>query len=271
MKLVSTTSGYQDVITFNKTMQLFKALNRKLNKFDLTERQKDEIREDVYSMAQKDLETTRHVLNVTLLSMEIATFLGRSEKPFLFSGPGHDKGKEKIKDTILNAEKYGKRFGKAERKAMRPHPVDSFYHFLNMGKTYSALVAVNHHRHSDKPYPRKLPIEARSIPHSRKLQANEDSKILTIADTLDALLERPTSHLLGKPITPKIIHQELLRFAPKAAKQINLIYERGFITQERIAKCSVFKKNVLREKRVLASRTITQKPLRKKIPRRKKF
>ncbi len=131
-------------------------------------------------MRQFDEYTTTHALNVSVLAMALAEWLGvgaRDARAFGMAGLLHDLGKVKIPVEVLN--KPGK-FDEREREIMKQHPVEGARLIIAREESLAvaAVVAYEHHIMIDGggyptfKYPRKC---------------HYASKIVHVCDVYDAL------------------------------------------------------------------------------------
>ena len=131
-------------------------------------------------MRQFDEYTTTHALNVSVLAMALAEWLGvgaRDARAFGMAGLLHDLGKVKIPVEVLN--KPGK-FNKREKKIMKQHPVEGARLIIAREESLgvAAVVAYEHHIMLDGggyptfKYPRKC---------------HYASKVVHVCDVYDAL------------------------------------------------------------------------------------
>lgn len=132
-----------------------------------------------------DQYTTTHALNVAVLSMALAEFVGLSPKEvraFGISGLLHDLGKVRIPEEILN--KPGK-LTEAEREVMNSHTVEGARIIMETEKflDLAAVVAYEHHIRIDgSGYP--------SLTYQRK--CHHASDLVHVCDVFDALrTDRP--------------------------------------------------------------------------------
>ncbi len=136
-------------------------------------------------LKEYDQYTTTHALNVAVLSMALAEYIGlapREVRAFGISGLLHDLGKVNIPDDILN--KPGK-LTDQEREIMQAHPADGARIILTSEKhlDLAAVVAYEHHiMFNGCGYP--------SLSHPR--QCHQASDLVHICDVFDALrTDRP--------------------------------------------------------------------------------
>ncbi len=130
-----------------------------------------------------DQYTTTHSINVSVLTMALAEFLGLSPsavRAFGLAGLLHDLGKTRIPQAILT--KPGK-LTPAERLVVEAHPADGARMILE-GKepmNLAAAVAYEHHRcHDGTGYP---------VLHYPR-QAHQASRLVHVCDVYDALRTR---------------------------------------------------------------------------------
>jgi putative nucleotidyltransferase with HDIG domain len=130
-----------------------------------------------------DQYTTTHSINVSVLTMALAEFLGLSPsavRAFGLAGLLHDLGKTRIPQEILT--KPGK-LTPAERLVVEAHPADGARMILE-GKepmNLAAAVAYEHHRcHDGTGYP---------VLHYPR-QAHQASRLVHVCDVYDALRTR---------------------------------------------------------------------------------
>jgi putative nucleotidyltransferase with HDIG domain len=130
-----------------------------------------------------DQYTTTHSINVSVLTMALAEFLGlgpAAVRAFGLAGLLHDLGKIRIPQEILT--KPGK-LTQAERLVVEAHPADGARMILE-GKepmNLAAAVAYEHHRcHDGSGYP--------AIHYPR--QAHQASRLVHVCDVYDALRTR---------------------------------------------------------------------------------
>jgi putative nucleotidyltransferase with HDIG domain len=130
-----------------------------------------------------DQYTTTHAINVSVLTMALAEFLGLSPsavRAFGLAGLLHDLGKTRIPQEILT--KPGK-LTPAERLVVEAHPADGARMILE-GKepmNLAAAVAYEHHRcHDGTGYP---------VLHYPR-QAHQASRLVHVCDVYDALRTR---------------------------------------------------------------------------------
>jgi len=144
-----------------------------------------------------DQYTTTHALNVSILTMALAEFIGLSPKEvrqFGIAGLLHDLGKVKIPEEILN--KPGK-LSAEERSIMNSHPAEGARIILATEQQLdlAAVVAYEHHIKMDGGgYP--------TLKHPRK--CHQASDLVHVCDVFDALrTDRPyreawpTARVLG--------------------------------------------------------------------------
>jgi putative nucleotidyltransferase with HDIG domain len=130
-----------------------------------------------------DQYTTTHSLNVSVLTMALAEFLGlgpAAVRSYGMAGLLHDLGKIKIPQEILT--KPGK-LTQAERLVVEAHPADGARMILE-GKepmNLAAAVAYEHHRcHDGSGYP---------VLHYPR-EAHQASRLVHVCDVYDALRTR---------------------------------------------------------------------------------
>lgn len=131
-------------------------------------------------LKEKDEYTAEHSLNVCILSVAFARYLGHEEQEIKKIGLGgflHDIGKAKIPIEILNKPS---RFNDAEFEIMKTHPKLGRDLLMSLpdAKHFSVDIAYNHHERIDGTgYPRGL--VAHQIPYY--------AKIIALTDTYDAI------------------------------------------------------------------------------------
>lgn len=127
-----------------------------------------------------DQYTTTHAMNVSILSMALAEFVGLAPKEvrtFGIAGLLHDLGKVKVPDEILN--KPGK-LTDSEREVMNGHTVEGARIIIETEEhlDLAAVVAYEHHiRLNGAGYP--------SLHHPRK--CHQASNMVHVCDVYDAL------------------------------------------------------------------------------------
>jgi putative nucleotidyltransferase with HDIG domain len=148
-----------------------------------------------------DQYTTTHALNVAVLSMALAEFigLGREEvRRFGVAGLLHDLGKVKVPPEILN--KPGK-LTDAERAVMNSHPVEGARIILATEEQLdlAAVVAYEHHiKINGGGYP--------TFTHPRKCHRASD--LVHVCDVFDALrTDRPYRDALSAAEALAILHK----------------------------------------------------------------
>lgn len=201
------------------------------NEYGLSEEDKSRIRTDLEAIKVKDEETFLHSVRVTLLSMKIAKHLGMDPKPLLFAAPRHDDGKILVPDKVL---KKKKNWGPEDSAIMKNHSTQSF-RMLEPTNAFSAYIAVDHHRHGENPYPRRLPKGTHELSVKAKRLAFEYSKPLAIADCWDAAVNRRNSRFNGKRVTLKIVREALLHDLIHMQPMVNKLFEEKFFTQQMLA------------------------------------
>jgi len=131
-------------------------------------------------MKQYDQYTTTHALNVAVLAMALAEFIGLASaevRTFGIAGLLHDLGKVKIPQEILN--KPGT-LTEQEREIIRAHPVDGARMILTARKQLdlAAVVAYEHHiKINGSGYP--------ALTYPRK--CHQASDLVHVCDVFDAL------------------------------------------------------------------------------------
>jgi putative nucleotidyltransferase with HDIG domain len=136
-------------------------------------------------LKQFDQYTTTHALNVSVLTMALAEYIGLGPKEvriFGIAGLLHDLGKVKVPDEILN--KPGK-LTEEERRIMNSHPAEGARLILSTEEhlDLAAVVAYEHHiRMNGSGYP--------SFDYPR--QCHQASNLVHVCDVYDALrTDRP--------------------------------------------------------------------------------
>ncbi|MDH5588675.1 MAG: HD domain-containing protein [Gemmatimonadota bacterium] len=172
-------------------------------------------------LKEYDQYTTTHALNVSVLTMALAEFLGlspREVRAFGMAGLLHDLGKVKIPDEILN--KPGA-LSESERQVMNSHTVEGARiimeteHHLDL----AAVVAYEHH----------LRIDGGGYPKMKHERAtHQASALVHVCDVFDALrTNRPYRDALPTARAIQIIREGAgTDFDPEVARAFLTMMER---------------------------------------------
>jgi len=237
------------------------SLEHLFEEFNVSQKDREYIVRDLMMLKKKDIVTFAHSIRTTLMAVEIAKHLGLNPKALLYAGPRHDMGKLEVPNKVLKKKGV---FTDEDRAVMKFHPVDTAIHVAETNP-YSALIGVNHHRHSTHPYPKRIPkIESLAgMSHSAKRSAHNESKLLAIADWFDAAVYRKNSKFQGKKINLDFIREEMTKEMPKLKGTIDKLFTSGFFKKEDLVhlkvKKSIFPKRFAPEN-ALKSRVFKQKP-----------
>jgi putative nucleotidyltransferase with HDIG domain len=127
--------------------------------------------------------TTTHSLNVSVLTMALAEYLGlatQDVRTFGIAGLLHDLGKVNVPQDILN--KPGK-LTDDERKVMQQHPVEGAKLIIESGRRLDLAAAVAHEHH--------IMINGQGYPtHHYRRDCHKASKLVHVCDVYDALRTR---------------------------------------------------------------------------------
>lgn len=152
----------------------------------ISQNNQDAINSYLTLLRLKDTDTYEHSIRVGLLGTKVATHMHLEPKALFFAGLMHDIGKVMVDEHLLR--KNGA-FSKKDRQAMKNH-VKYGYELLKDVYPFSAEIALRHHRHQEKGYPKRLPKPCINFSYNTRMMIEFFARILSLVDFYDALTTR---------------------------------------------------------------------------------
>jgi len=140
----------------------------------------------------------------------------------------HDIGKIQIPLAVLGKTEG---FNGADMEVMRSHVKNGYNILVEESLSFSAWIALTHHRYQTHPYPKDSQMMAFPFPipnasPETMLTANEIARMVSLADTYDAG-HRPNNRFGGKTPSGSEIKARMLSDNPSRRELIEEIYNRS--------------------------------------------
>jgi putative nucleotidyltransferase with HDIG domain len=165
------------------TINLEEAFRERARKIGVGNSYRDNIEDMLNDIKEYHPPTYEHSIRVGLIASKIAESMHLDPKPALY-GVLHDIGKTKIPIEVLGKTKG---FTKEDMETMKAHTLDGFKILLDKDYTFSAWLALTHHRYQDNKYPDPMPGLPVPLSDNTKVLLSIYSRIVALADFYDAL------------------------------------------------------------------------------------
>lgn len=171
---------------------------------------KGQIMSFLQPLKEKDQATYEHSIRVGLLAPQIGEFIHLNPKPLFYAGLLHDIGKAQTRLAVLQKTEG---WTEADTQEMRGHVMDG-YRLVRDKYDFSAEIILWHHRFQPQGYPIERPPPLHEYSEATKIMIPWYGRILSLADTFDALHRVNEKHgpgdLTGEQIKEKMLlfHQD---------------------------------------------------------------
>jgi putative nucleotidyltransferase with HDIG domain len=185
--------------------------------------QQENIRAMLAPLKAKEISTYEHCLRVGILASDIGDYLGVDSKALFYAGLMHDVGKALTPiETLTRTDGWS-----SEDQAKIEEHVIHGVKMLGGLFEFSAAVILYHHRFQSNPYPKDLPEFTKPFSDDTRQEIVDLAKLLTIADTFDALHRVNSKH--GQ-LNGAEIRERMLELHSEQRKLVHALFCDGVLT-----------------------------------------
>src|SRR3989344_7455982 len=149
----------------------------------LIRNKKEEVMAFLQPLRVKDLATYEHSIRVALLARKIGKFIHLDSKALFYAGLLHDIGKAQTRLATLQKTEG---WTQADDEEIMHHVMDG-YRLVRDKFDFSAEIILWHHRFQPRKYPEQMPPLLRDYSEGTKILIPMYGRMLSLADTFDAL------------------------------------------------------------------------------------
>lgn len=189
-------------------------------------------------LLHNDPQTYSHSVRVGILASEIGEFLHLDSRALLYAGLLHDVGKAMVNaETLTKADSFGEK----DSQKIRQHPNFS-YNLLRDIHSFSAEIAIRHHRYQTGAYPKKLPNFPQPYSQATRSAIDFYAMIIYLADFYDAAKQRVNDkHGEKRQLTNAEVKSLMFEKHPHFRKLIDDLYRNCILEDEAIVLTDVQK------------------------------
>lgn len=211
---------------WDPTRSLGERLQEVFDGLQITECRQREVMSFIEILKIKDLETYNHSIRVGLLSKRIADFMHLSRRALLYAGLLHDIGKVQTRVELLQKTEN---WTAEDAEELNTHVMDG-YRILRGHFDFSAEIILWHHRFQSRRYPEQMPEFLHNYSQGTKIMIPIFGRMLSLADTFDALHRVNSKFGEGQAITGEQIREKMLSFNKDQEVLIGELYDAGIFT-----------------------------------------